>query len=193
MHDATRVASRAEEPVRVSFELEPSDIERFHEALDRAARIVRDSDEVDIVAATKHSLDNLPIGGAPGYVRKRMTEVHRLVLMLEDEAWALPQPERDDVLRTLVYFSDPEDLVPDEVLVIGLLDDAIMLELLLRRQRHMIGAWGDFCAFRAALGDPPDDPEGRIAHARMLGRRRDALRLRMRRRAQRRDGADGAG
>ena len=101
--------------MRVSFELEPSDIERFHEALDRAARIVRDTDEVDIVAATKHSLDNLPIGGAPGYVRKRMTEVHRLVLMLEDEAWQLPQPERDDVLRTLVYFSDPEDLVPETV------------------------------------------------------------------------------
>lgn len=180
------------DPMRVSFHLEPSDIQRFHDALARAERIVAHSDEIDIVAATKHSLDHLPIGGAPGYVRKRMTEVHRLVLMLEDEEWALPQPERADVLRTLVYFSDPEDLVPDEVSVIGLLDDAIMLELLLRRQRHMLGAWADFCAFRSALGDPPGDPEGRIAHARMLGRRRDALRLRMRRRAQRTEGPDGA-
>jgi hypothetical protein len=176
--------------VRVTFELEPSDIQRFHEALDRAARIVRDTEELDIVAATKHSLDNLPIGGAPGYVRKRMTGVHRLVLMLEDEAWALPQPERDDVLRALVYFSDPEDLVPDDISVIGLLDDAIMLELLLRRQRHVISAWADFCAFRAALDETPGDPDGRIAHARLLGRKRDTLRLRMRRRARKAEGAD---
>ena len=185
-----RSRAQAEGPVRVTFELEPSDIERFHEALERAARIVRDTEELDIVAATKHALDNLPIGGAPGYVRKRMTGVHRLVLMLEDEAWALPQPERDDVLRALVYFSDPEDLVPDDFSVIGLLDDAIMLELLLRRQRHVIGAWADFCAFRSALDDAPDDSDGRIAHARLLGRKRDTLRLRMRRRAQKAEGAD---
>lgn len=179
--------------MKITLELEPDDIARFHEALARAERRVACADECDIVDAARHALQTLPIASAPGYIRRQLLEVVPLLDMLEDDAWALPQSERAEVLRLLAYFSDPEDLIPDEVAVIGLLDDAIMLELLLRRQRHMIGAWSDFCAFRAVLGEPPEDPEGRIAHARMLGRRRDALRLRMRRRAQRRDDADAAG
>src|SRR5689334_19234356 len=134
--------------MRVSFEIEASDVRRFLQALARARRMVRDADEADLVAAAKHALDTLPIASAPGYVRKRLTEVQRLIVMLEDEAWALSGAEREEVLRTLVYFSDPEDMIPDDVAVIGLLDDAIMLELLLRRLRHVIASYEDFCAFR---------------------------------------------
>ncbi|GAP65815.1 hypothetical protein MBSD_n1106 [Mizugakiibacter sediminis] len=166
--------------MRITIELEDSDIRRFHEALARAHRLVACADETEILAAAKHALDHLPIACAPSYVRKRMVEVQRLIVMLEDEAWALPPPEREDVVRTLVYFSDPEDMIPDEVEVIGLLDDAIMLELLLRRLRHVIGAYGSFCAFRASLGPPPQDAAGRIAYARRLSRRREALQRRMR-------------
>jgi len=167
--------------MRVSFEIEASDVRRFLQALARARRMVRDADEADLVAAAKHSLDTLPIASAPGYVRKRLTEVQRLIVMLEDEAWALSGAEREEVLKTLVYFSDPEDLIPDDVAVIGLLDDAIMLELLLRRLRHVIQAYEDFSAFRASI-----DGGGleRVEYARRLARKREALQARMRRRTQ---------
>ena len=168
--------------MRVTFELEPSDIERFHEALARAHRMVRCADESDIVAAAKQALDALAIGSAPGYVRKRVVQVQRLILMLEDEDWALPQAEREDVVETLVYFSDPHDLIPDELSVIGLLDDAIMLELLLRRMHHVLRAYDDFCAHRNALAPGSGT---RLERAAALARRRAALHQRMRRRARR--------
>lgn len=174
--------------MRITIELEDSDIRRFHEALARAHRLVACADETDILDAAKHALDHLPIAGAPSYVRKRMVEVQRLILMLEDEAWALPSPERDDVVRTLVYFSDPEDMIPDHVEVIGLLDDAIMLELLMRRLRHVTGAYDGFCTYRASLGPLPQDPARRTAYARKLAQRREVLQRRMHQRA----GADGA-
>src|SRR5687767_5393576 len=109
--------------MRVTFELEPGDIERFHEALARAHELVRSADECDIVDAARHALARLATARAPGYVRKRLAQIERLIEMLEDEAWALPKAERQDVIESLVYFSDPEDLIPDDMAVIGLLDD----------------------------------------------------------------------
>lgn len=176
--------------MKITFELEPGDIERFHEALARAERRVACAEECDIVDAARHALDTLPIAAAPGYIRRQIQEVAGLLDMLEDEAWALPQVERTQVLRLLAYFSDPEDLIPDDVAVIGLLDDAIMLELLLRRIRHVVEAYAAFCRLR---DDQPDalDSAGRIAHARELARHRDRLHARMRRRAVR-DAVTGA-
>ncbi|HET9482521.1 MAG TPA: YkvA family protein [Xanthomonadales bacterium] len=168
--------------MRVTFELEPCDIERFHEALARAQDMVRCADEADIVAAAKQALDQLSFAGAPGYVRKRVVQVQRLILMLEDEAWALPRAEREDVVETLVYFSDPEDMIPDDLSVIGLLDDAIMLELLLRRMNHVLQAYEDFCAYRRQLAEGGGT---RLEQARALARKRTTLQERMRRRARR--------
>lgn len=168
--------------MRVTIDLDASDLLRFRHALARAARLARDADEPDLIAAAKHALDHLPLATAPGYVRKRIGEVQRLIAMLEDEAWALGGHERIEVLRTLVYFSDPEDLIPDDIPGIGLVDDAIMLELLLRRQRHMIAAWADFCRYRTSLGAVPDERAARIEHAGRLARRRTRLLERMRER-----------
>ena len=55
-----------------------------------------------------------------------------LLAMLDDPEWQLPKLERGRVLDGLAYVADVEDLVPDNVPVLGLVDDAIMLELLLR-------------------------------------------------------------
>ena len=105
--------------MRITFELEPDDVARFHAALARARQLTQCADEVDVIDAAKYALDHMCAGAAPAYVRKRLVEVQRLILMLEDEAWALSEPERSDVIETLAYFSDPDDLIPDDVEVIG--------------------------------------------------------------------------
>ena len=166
--------------MRITFELEPADIERFHAALARARRSAGCADEVEVIEAAKYALDHLCAGNAPAYVRKRVVEVQRLILMLEDESWALAEPERADVIETLLYFSDPDDLIPDHIEVIGLLDDAIMLELLLRRLRHVRKAYAEFCGFRAGLG-VAGNGETRVARARELASRRAVLHARMNR------------
>ena len=165
--------------MKITFELDQHDVRRFLQALDRASRVVRDAEETDIVAAAKHTLDTLPMGGAPAYVHKRMSQVQRLIIMLEDDTWVLPQREREEVLRTLVYFSDPEDLIPDHVAVIGLMDDAIMLTLLLRRLTGVIRAYDSFCRYRQQLGPAPAASDARIEHAGRLARKRNELHARM--------------
>ncbi len=80
--------------MRITFELESTDIERFQGAFDRARHLASHVSEVDIVDAAKQALD------------------------------------------------------------------AIMLELIARRMRHVLDAYRQFCAFRHALGSSThDDPE----------------------------------
>lgn len=183
--------------MRITIELDPRDIERFTQALVRSRRVAQEADETDVLDAAKQALDSLPIATAPSYVRKRIAGVQRLITMLEDEAWALPAPARVDVLEALVYFSDPEDLIPDDIEVIGLLDDAIMLELLLRKLAPVLRAYADFCRFRDALRESL--PPTRQEYAVRLARKRDALRTRLLKnktdataRAVRRAGDDGS-
>ena len=191
--------------MKISFELEPGDIQRFHEALERAERRVACAEECDIVAAARHSLQTLPIETAPGYIRQRLLQVVELVQMLEDEAWAhlrvlesvCQKCDIDDELHhsnVVDYGNGGAASAPsvlsmnwdrwtdqDDVAVIGLLDDAIMLELLLREIRHVVAAYDDFRRARDDLGAAADEA-GRISRARDLARRRDQLQARMRRR-----------
>jgi len=171
--------------MRISLELEPADIERFHAALARARRAAACADEYEVIEAAKYALDHLNTADVPSFVRKRVVEVQKLIVMLEDEAWALSGAERGDIIETLVYFSDPDDLIPDDVEVIGLLDDAILLELLLQRMRQVRKAYAEFCAFRAALATDLRDAAERCSHARDLAALRTQLQARMRRGRQR--------
>lgn len=156
--------------MKVTFELSPDDVERFRMAMAAARDAVRSADEGELIECAKQALDAMPLGNAPSYVRDRMREVQRLIAMLEDDEWSLPTTLRQEVLSALVYFSDPDDMIPDGLPVIGLLDDAIMLELLLRSERDLLDAHVEFCAFRRALGPVPHAFDARTA---WMGRLRD--------------------
>ena len=154
--------------MRITFELESSDLERFYSAFDRARRLAADADEIDIVDAAKQALDAICIDRVPAYVRKRLVHVQRLIMMLDDDEWSLPMPDRGDALAALAYFGDPDDLIPDHIEVIGLIDDAIMLELIARRMRHVLQAYRQFCVFRKSLTMATIDTEARRSRAHAL-------------------------
>ncbi len=147
--------------MKIVFDLAPDDIANLKRALARARDAVRSADEEDLIEAARQALDQMHLGNAPSYIRDRIKQVQRLVTMLEDEAWALPSRYRVEVLKALVYFSDPEDLIPDHVPVIGYLDDAIMMEMLLRQERDLLKAYDRFCTARNKLGPMPKDVDER--------------------------------
>ena len=55
------------------------------------------------------------------------------------------------VLAALAYVCDPEDIIPDDIPGIGLLDDAVMIELVFRELRHEIEAYEDFRRYRTSI------------------------------------------
>ncbi len=168
--------------MRVTLHLDDDDLLRFREALARAEERAACADPGDIIDGARYALDHLDIASAPGYVRSRILEVGRLIRMLEDEEWRMPDPFQRAVLRALAYFADPDDLVPDEIGVIGLLDDAILLDILLRELRAMLRAFDEFERWRGAreTGADNTDASSRIEQARETANQRKRLQARLR-------------
>lgn len=149
--------------MQVTIDLSEQDLERFRNALARARSSVRSVDESELVDSVRHTLERMSLDEKPAYIRERIDRVGRLLEMVEDEEFALPVAQREEILRVLVYFCDPEDLIPDDTPVVGMLDDAIMLELLLREERPLLEAYERFRECRASLGPKPEAYEARKA------------------------------
>jgi hypothetical protein len=68
--------------------------------------------------------------------------------MLGDSEWKLSGAARSRVFAVLVYFVEPEDMIPDRIPRLGYLDDAILIELVAQDLRHDLETYADFGQFR---------------------------------------------
>ena len=170
--------------LRISFELDDDDLKHFRlimrQARNAAARIAPE----DIVAACEDLLRTATVRDrTPGFIVERLDKLRLMIDMLSDIEWRLPQDEAARVLNALAYFAEPEDLIPDDIPGLGFLDDAIMIELVMRELSHEIEAYRDFCDYRK------DANTGRASRGgsreQWLDDRRGKLQSRMRRRRKR--------
>jgi len=170
--------------MKISFELTDRDLNFFRKALAQSRAAVRDAEESEIIEAINDVLNeirkNEPL---PDFVGQRIPELESLISMLSDEEWHLPEGDRERLLATFVYFADPEDILPDDIPVIGYLDDVIIIELVVRELHHVRVAYDDFCQFR----DDFDSDKGKnvdpVIRRDRIDRRRQQLHQRMQRRS----------
>ncbi len=177
--------------LRVSFEISDRDIRHFRDIMRRARGTVRDADDDDILEAARAVFKEVKGARAPTFVTDRLHRLEAMAKMVEDEDWQLPRADRNRVLSALVYFCDPEDLIPDSIPGIGYLDDAIMVELALRELRHEIEGYDDFCEYRKKYDKAFRIRSDADKRAAKLGARREQLRERIARRRERDE--EGAG
>lgn len=175
--------------LRISFELTDRDLRFFRKALRQSRAAVKDAEDSEIIDAVNSVLDEIrnsePL---PDFVGKRIPELESLISMLTDEEWQLPQGDRERLLATFVYFADPEDILPDDIPVIGYLDDVIVIELVARELQHVREAYDDFCRFRDEFESGPRKNTDPVIRRDRIDRRRQQLHQRMRRRsAQQKD------
>lgn len=168
--------------MKVTFELVDADLKHFREIMREAREVAKSLGEEEIISATETLLSEIRSADIPEFIVDRLERVRTLIKMLQDDEWNLPEPERGRVLNALAYFCDPEDIIPDTVPGLGFLDDAIMVELLVRELRHEIEAYHDFCKARATRDAAAEDERSR---AEWLEARRQALQSRMRNRRRR--------
>jgi len=105
-----------------------------------------------------------------------------MIQMLSDVEWRLPHKDATRVLSALAYFAEPEDLIPDSIPGLGFLDDAIMIELVVRELKHEVEAYQDFREYRERM----EKDGNKSSRASWLDARRKELQDRMHRRRGRR-------
>ncbi len=170
--------------LRVTFELSDDDLKHFRlimrEASNSAARLAPE----DIVAASEELLANISDSGGPAFILQRLEKLRLMIDMLSDLEWRLPHQDANRVLSALAYFAEPEDLIPDHIPGLGFLDDAIMIELVVRELKHEIEAYQDFCDYRNRMRVDRGQATA-VSRKQWLENRRKELQTRMRRRRTR--------
>jgi uncharacterized membrane protein YkvA (DUF1232 family) len=134
--------------IEINFALDDKDIEYFRGVMNRAQDEAANVPEQQIIQEARKILKQEHPAQTPLFVRERLERLATMVAMLEDPEWPLDGQERTDVISALAYFHNPADLIADDVPVIGLIDDAIMIELVARELQHQLEAYDDFCIFR---------------------------------------------
>jgi uncharacterized membrane protein YkvA (DUF1232 family) len=137
--------------IEISFELSEEDLQHFVTMAHEAAEAVDPHAEgATIIAATREMLAEAHTSTAPEFITSRLKRLEQLADMVEDAEWKLEGEDQERVLRAMAYFANPEDLIPDRVPGIGFLDDAIMIELVVRDLEPEIESYSEFCEFRTA-------------------------------------------
>lgn len=170
--------------LRISFELDENDLKHFRLIMEEARKTASRLPPEDIVAAAEELLKNIEETTAPGFIVDRLKKLKLMISMLSDIEWRLPHQEATRVLNALAYFAEPEDLIPDDIPGLGFLDDAIMIELVVRELRHEIDAYEDFRNYREKLVSELGQ-KVEISRKGWLDNRRNELQTRMRRRRKR--------
>jgi len=170
--------------LRISINLDDEDLKHFRLIMRETRNAAGRLEPEEIVAAAESLLHSVAQEKKPLFVAERLEKLQILINMLLDHEWRLPQKDTARVLNALTYFTEPEDLIPDHIPGLGFLDDAIMIELVVRDLKHEIEAYIDFCDFR----DNHDISKGiksktsDVTREDWLGDRRKALQERMRHR-----------
>ena len=180
-------------PLDITFTLSDQDLDHFQGIVDKAKSAMEGGESnASIEAAARQLIDDAKSTDLPEFIADRLTKLEVVINMVGDDEWQLSEEERNRVLGALVYFCDPEDLIPDHVPGLGFLDDAIYVEIVIRELSAEIESYEEFCTFRAGeearRKDKGEDPH--VEREEWLADKRAALHARMR---KRRRGISGAG
>jgi hypothetical protein len=139
-------------PIEIAFEISDEDLQRFVAMVHRLKKEMPDHmDGRTLARLVRVKLEAArQDGGTPAFIRERIDRLEQLADMIEDDEWGLEGKDRHRVRGALFYFTEPADLIPDRVPVLGFLDDALLIELTLRDFEPELTAYGQFCGFRTA-------------------------------------------
>lgn len=167
-------------PAITSLELREEKLRRFNEVVQRVApgRPAFNADQ--IAGAARRVLRAAMKGQESTFIKVRMRRAGEIQAALGDVQWDVAA-KAEPVMREIVAYLDEgaSALIENDVPVVGLLDDAILVDAAMDTLRGELDDYADFCRYRvgeaARLGIPPDAVE--VKRERWYDERQQELRL----------------
>jgi uncharacterized membrane protein YkvA (DUF1232 family) len=132
----------------ITIELSDDDLKHFADAMQSAQQESQSLTPTEITGAASKLLQDGKDNKLPAFIADRLSKIESMISMVNDAGFAMEEEDRKRVLSCLTYFANPKDIIPDSVPVLGFLDDAIMIELVVRELQHEVEAYDDFVAYR---------------------------------------------
>lgn len=158
---STRTAAGRSRPV-APLALAPDAVAAFDALLHELHPDARRADP-DRIRQLAQWLVNLPADEAAAVLEHRLRHVGELGAMLADSDWDTDEALRQRARKLLDYVDRDDDLIPDATPRIGLLDDALLIELSWPAFAAEVEDYLDFCDYRQAEHLDGVDPTHRTA------------------------------
>lgn len=137
-------------PVVSSLELREEDLERFNAVVRTIAPDHGGFSADQVAGAARRILRAAAKGQDSTFIKVRMRRAGEVRIALNDRSWTVAKPI-DETMRHLVdYLDESHGLIPNDVPVVGLLDDAILVDVAMDSLRSELDEYADFCRFRVA-------------------------------------------
>jgi uncharacterized membrane protein YkvA (DUF1232 family) len=101
-------------------------------------------DESEIINQVTDVITKLKSAHQEDYVVKHIEKLEEMQSMLSDEKWNMSKQDKDYVLAALSYFVDENDIIPDDIPVVGFLDDCIIIDIVTDKIIHELEAFREF-------------------------------------------------
>jgi hypothetical protein len=134
-------------------ELQPAGLQRFNRALHAISPHSPALTLEQMANAAQRALDRYPDGGTPAFVTSRLASLARLETLVDDPGWEAGRELRDALDELRRYLAEDGDLIPDQLPVIGRLDDAVLVDVALQYLGGELADFEDFCRFRRIAAD----------------------------------------
>lgn len=168
--------------LHINFRLSDSDLEFFSGVMQQAREKSKDISQQQAIDNAQELLERVKQSDTADFIQDHMNQIETLIGMIVDEGWGLIEDDRERVLTALSYFSESQDLIPDETPALGYLDDAIIIDIVCKALEHEIQAYREFLIFRATEINRRGDEATQVQRTDWLEERRQQLHARMRRR-----------
>lgn len=103
-----------------------------------------------IAGAARRVLRAAARGQESAFIKVRMRRAEEIRAAYRDASWPLAPNFAAQVQALIDYIENPPAVIDDHVIVVGQLDDAILVDLAMDKMRLELDEYAEFCRFRNA-------------------------------------------
>ncbi|MFI4969017.1 MAG: hypothetical protein ACHP7D_02345 [Lysobacterales bacterium] len=136
-----------------AIEITDEEVRRFNDLARSLNEAMPPLSADQLAGVARRVLRTAATGGESPFIRSRMRRAEEMREMVADHAWPLEEIPKQRIHDLLAYLDDPHGLIDDDVPVVGLLDDALLVDIAMDTLRDELDDYADFCRFRRAAAN----------------------------------------